>query len=1830
MDGFTNKVVTGLDLNYELGDQQVNVIDNSTGMYNVPPRVIPVNNSNGLGIASVSYDNTTKVVRAYIDRNFTTAEASQFNFPIGSKVMVENLSVGVGSTGTGYNSADYDYTFFEVTDFDKKLDSIKPYVDYSLVNIIPDGDIPGNIDDNNSYGRIINTQDLATYSPVLQTNDYFVGERVTSNGKSGTVVRWNKTTEQLIVATPNEFVVGDKIIGRSSNTQSFVETKANFNSEIKTGAGATVNDGWQTNSGFLNDNLQKLPNNEYYQNFSYSLNSTIPYDTWNDPVSALDHTAGFAKFADLDIISKEDSSRAIIQTFDADVERVVDIVGEGSLNCVYDFDLVSEETINIGNQVVSTEIIFDNQIVKDYTEAVGNRVIPIDDISDQFNSEERTTPFVNIHSYGNNETFAKFFTLVEDTTNTDQRQFSVVSVVQDGLDVVIQEYATVEIDNFLGSFDATDTATGWDLAFYPEQFAFNSYDVTTLSFNILNDSTVEKNDSFGNVVLVASATTEATAGVSTTVVSIADTYRAAKVLLMTQDENDEATSHEFNLIHDGSTVSILQYGDMVTDSAPLFAGVGTFGASLSGGNIVLDFTPTAGLSTVLVNSSVVAISTSATGVGSTALETSLLSSTYTTIPASASPVANTVASFDDPYDANYYIVSVEDTTNGNYEMLEFAILKSSSSQHYVEFANINTGATAFDAIGVAQTVGNRVDLTITPNTSAATVVRTFSVGLQIFNDNGEADVYDNGLVQIESFQQQYVGTKVDVTSTFALKSGGLDIFKRSFDGSSSSVVDLNRQSIILNNHFFVTGERVEYGYETTPIGIETATVPGIGSTDLLPQDLYVVKTGADQVKFASTAENALKANPEVLVINSVGAGTSHSITSDNRNSRVLVAIDNMIQSPIAETRIFSTLDANVILGPTIETTGITSFYANDIIKINDEYMIITGLGGDNSTDLQVLRGQLGTIAVPHTVGATIQKFVGQYNITGSTINFVDAAQGQTPLSTTTGNPNYRDWTGITTHSTFQGRAFIRTAPVNSSDETYTTNYVFDDISQDFTGIRSEFTLKSGNSTTVGYSTYNGIILYNGIFQQPSTSTVTNSYSMAESGITTITFNGDGVQDGYDPAKTNLPLRGRIISVGSTQGFGFQPLVSAGGTANVSGLGTITSISIGNTGSGYRSGIQTVVNVGVQTSSTGVPNIEFIGTAAISGGHIVSIAITNPGSGYTSTNPPEVVIDAPLPYVNIPLVYSGITTAGVGTGAEIDIIVGSASSVVSYTFTQTGFNYGDADILTFEIGGNTGIPTDTTKSYSEFQLTVESVYDDSFNGWSIGGLQVLDSLNDQFDGDRKKFSLSVAGITTSIEKSAGSSLDLDYNLLVFINGILQQPEVAYTYEGGSQITFSEAPAQGDTSKILFYQGTPQTDLIERETENVVKEGDSLHIHHDPSTGQSVTLEQDPRTVTEVVSSDIVETNPYTGGGITQDNTLLRPVTWCRQTVDAIIDGAPVAKDREEYEGNLFPTTPILKSVGVGTTVVYVENIRPLFNQNNEGAGISTYQEPLIFRSQDTLTAAAATATVSTAGTITAFTVTTAGFGYTVAPSVTVTTPVGVGTTARATGTAVLSGSTVGSITVTSPGTGYSSVAPAVLIEPPTIVTEEAIAYSYEGDFGTIVGVGTTTSGSQSQFYFDTYIPQGSFMRDSLKVGTAVTVSGISTGDYLVVLNTNLSVGGTFASQATDGSHIGIATTALDCVYQVASFENNDQIIHEGSLVGFTTTLRRIFVNVDNSGSIGYTTAPYMGDFSWGKITLENRANPQSFNFYGDDGYSGIMTSALVSRANPLKAVGCTTT
>jgi hypothetical protein len=143
------------------------------------------------------------------------------------------------------------------------------------------------------------------------------------------------------------------------------------------------------------------------------------------------------------------------------------------------------------------------------------------------------------------------------------------------------------------------------------------------------------------------------------------------------------------------------------------------------------------------------------------------------------------------------------------------------------------------------------------------------------------------------------------------------------------------------------------------------------------------------------------------------------------------------------------------------------------------------------------------------------------------------------------------------------------------------------------------------------------------------------------------------------------------------------------------------------------------------------------------GHVVSVAITNPGSGYTSTNPPYVILDDPLIISNIPLIYSSSSSSGLGSNATVDIVVGQGSSVINFELKNTGFGYGEGQILTVGIGGTVGIPTDTTKPYEEFRIFVDKIYNDKFSGWSVGELEPIDDISGLFNGTRLDFPLRVS-------------------------------------------------------------------------------------------------------------------------------------------------------------------------------------------------------------------------------------------------------------------------------------------------------------------------------------------------------------------------------------------------------------------------------------------------------------------------------------------------------
>jgi len=1831
IDGFTNQVITDLDLRYELGDTQVSIIKNTSGMYNTPPRILPTSNSNGVGISSLTYTSGTKTVRLFLDAEFSNNE--DFPYEVGENIMVENISVGINSTGKGYNSKNYNYSLFPVTGLNTALGGSGAYVEYSLADYLTGSQFPGNFDSGNSAGRAIPQKQFPVFDPVLKINNFSQNEVVKNGKNKGTVERSDQLSEYLFVSTPKEFVVGTKVIGESSNTQGVIEEKTNFNAQVITGAGATVYDGWQTNSGFLNDNFQRMPNNEYYQNLSYSLKAKVPYETWNDPVSALNHTAGFAKFADFVIESIEDRPGGIASPEDSNVETVVDITSFGYLNCFSDFDIVSEVTANADGTIVSTEIVFDNTILNDYFKSIGNRVLTIDDFSGSFNSNERPEPYEPIASYPTNYVYNKLITFAKDASLDDEKQVSVISLLQDGTEGYFQQYGLIEAGAELGYYDYLPSSGGFDVVFYPEDYQYSSYDTATVSFNALDNIVGVGSTNIGEVTLINSYRTAIAAGVSTTIVAIGSSFRTSKLLVQIEDAaNSKFTASELNLIHDGTNVFVLEYGDLQMSDTPDFTGFGTFSARIDGSNILVDFNSNVSVA-LTANTNVVSISnTSVVGVSSVNLDVCDIVTYKTDIAASASPTANTIAEFRSPIEASYFIVSVEDMTNSQFEMFEAITLEATVNEDsIVEYGNVFTGSDNLGTVGF-DTAGGNYQLTYTPIANAEMQVRVYSMQLFVYdmNDNATGISFNNTVIDTD--RQKYNGSLADVKTSFGLTHNGLNIFQRSFDGSDSGIVDITKNFIKIPEHFFVTGEKVYYNWAgagtTQAIGIATTTVPGIGNTDKLPNELYVVKESDLNLRFASSAQNALAEPPNTFVVNSVGIGTSHSITATNQNPKVIVAIDNMIQSPIVSAGVTAALDQNIIFNTNFALTGVTSIFAQDLIQIDDEIMIVVAVGVGGANNVVVRREQLGTSLASHGIGALVTKLGGNYNIVDNTLHFTSAPYGNTPVGVAaTVDPDGVDWSGITTSSTFQGRMFMRSGVKGSSDETYSKNYIFDDITNQFTGIQSTFTLTSSGSTVTGIATDNAVILINGIFQSPQGVQPINlqqgDYTLEESGITTIRFTGNGDDPyGYDPNRSDLPQGGRMVTIGSTEGFGYQPLISAGATATVSVAGTIQTISIGNSGSGYRAGIQTVVNVGVQTYSDDVPNIEFIGTAAISGGNIVSVAITNPGAGYTSTNPPLVVFDDPLPYSNVPLVYSSESPVGAGESGTVDITVGQGSSVINFSIVDYGFNYKPGDILTVNVGGASGIPTDTTKTFDEFQITVEESFSDQFNGWAIGQLQVLDSIADQFDGTQTTFALKLGGEPFSATTDAGSPIILEDTLLVFINDILQNPITSYDFNGGSKIRFGTAPKAGDSSKIFFYKGTGDVDVVFVDILETIKVGDTLDIDNNPAKGQGIALDQDPRTIVGINTVDSVNTNPYSGPGVTTDRSLFRPVTWCKQLTDKIINGQKIGKDRIEYEPNIYPASYILKNVGVTTQTLFVDSVRPLFNSNNE-TNFRDFQNAITITSQDTVISAAATAVVSAAGTISSLVVGTAGAGYTATPTVSIADPVGGAVTATA--TATISNGSVTSLTVTGAGAGYTSTnAPVVLIETPSVVVEDIDVTSYVGDYGVIVGVGTTVAASQNQFYFDTFISLDSFMRDANVVGTAVTVSGISTANYLTIFNTNISIGSTFASEDESGASIGIGTTFLDCVYKVDSFEDNDIFISAGSTIGFTTTCRRVFVNVDTVGSgIGYTNLPDMGDFSWGIINLQRRSDAQEFNFYGDNGYTGISTSALVTRSASLK-------
>jgi hypothetical protein len=246
--------------------------------------------------------------------------------------------------------------------------------------------------------------------------------------------------------------------------------------------------------------------------------------------------------------------------------------------------------------------------------------------------------------------------------------------------------------------------------------------------------------------------------------------------------------------------------------------------------------------------------------------------------------------------------------------------------------------------------------------------------------------------------------------------------------------------------------------------------------------------------------------------------------------------------------------------------------------------------------------------------------------------------------------------------------------------------------------------------------------------------------------------------------------------------------------------------------------------------------------------------------------------------------------------------------------------------------------------------------------------------------------------------------------------------------------------------------------------------------------------------------------------------------------------------------------------------------------------------------------------------------------------------------KATAVANVNSGTVTSIQIVNPGFGYdTSKLPPVLVEPDKFSTEIVKSIKVKGDHGIIIGITTYLSGTAG---IGTTSPKISFILKSeeydnstLGIGYSslnvfgITNSQLSKGDYFVITDSNVEIGGDLVGITTllggmsnyPNSKVGIAKSFLDGVYIVEDVTTPS--------LGIVTVTCNFAPMVDNyvkvygrgSNNTGIGTNNYYGRYSWGKIyDYQNRVlgNPQIFEVFNDNGISGISSSPKILRTRDI--------
>jgi hypothetical protein len=600
----SNTIISNFSAIATLKDSSVDsvtILNPGSGLKYTDNKIITINHTNGIRIleASASGISAPYTVTLTLETpiaGFTTD--NQLEIQVGDKIFVEGISHVIGS---GYNSSNYKYEPFTVTFVDQALGSPDAAIIRYELNTDPGSfSVAGSFD-----AKVIKYDNLPQFEVSLEESEFYNAEKI-----HGSAIIDNdkntKITNLIKIKSAEGLEKNKSIFGEASKSRGTIFDIDNFTTSFEVNSSVSEQIGWKDFRGNLSSILQKLPDNDYYQKFSYSLKSKEQFVNWDPIVSDLSHVSGYKKFGDLIIESKLPVGFGSTLSIKSDSDSQINITlnGYGNINTVSGFDLVSEEDVDDNNGDYSEYIKFKSKKLSNFLLSVENRVLSIDDISGLFDTDNFPTVQIEIDTIDSNASVVlKYIFFIASTTSFfgtfEVPQLLEVFVTRDGQDVNLTSYSyfypsTENTVSILGDIVSDVNATNFDqtiVSFIPK-IPFNSYAIRAIKeVSQVNSGIATQFIGYNKNVEV---TTQYPASGSPTIetfysIPMSECKSGTLFVGVSNSPKEVKSAYELSFINVGGQINYNVYAEQGS------TGIGSVGVSTSGSNIEFTFTPVAGI-----------------------------------------------------------------------------------------------------------------------------------------------------------------------------------------------------------------------------------------------------------------------------------------------------------------------------------------------------------------------------------------------------------------------------------------------------------------------------------------------------------------------------------------------------------------------------------------------------------------------------------------------------------------------------------------------------------------------------------------------------------------------------------------------------------------------------------------------------------------------------------------------------------------------------------------------------------------------------------------------------------------------------------------------------------------------------------------------------------------------------------------------------------------------------------------------------------------------------------------------------------------------------------